>query len=48
MAVVPGTVSRYVLLKPLCPVTIVAHDGKDEERKETTTNRDVAARLGAL
>src|SRR5580704_9776561 len=31
MAVVPGTVSQYVLLKSHCPVTIVPHDGKDEE-----------------
>jgi nucleotide-binding universal stress UspA family protein len=28
---VPGTVSQYVLLKSHCPVTIVPHDGKDEE-----------------
>ena len=31
MAVMPGTVSQYVLLKSHCPVTIVPHDGKDEE-----------------
>jgi nucleotide-binding universal stress UspA family protein len=31
MAVMPGTVSQYVLLKSHCPVTIVRHDGKDEE-----------------
>jgi nucleotide-binding universal stress UspA family protein len=30
MAIVPGTVSQYVLLKSHCPVTIVPHDGKDE------------------
>ncbi len=35
MAVVPGTVSQYVLLKSHCPVTIVPHDGgKDEERDD--------------
>jgi hypothetical protein len=31
MAVVPGTVSQYVLLKSRCPVTIVPHDDKDEQ-----------------
>jgi nucleotide-binding universal stress UspA family protein len=31
MAVVPGTVSQYVLLKSHCPVTIVPHDDEDEE-----------------
>ena len=31
MAVMPGTVSQYVLLKSHCPVTIVPHNGKDEE-----------------
>jgi hypothetical protein len=31
MAVMPGTVSQYVPLKSYCPVTIVPHDGKDEE-----------------
>ena len=34
MAVVPGTVSQYVLLKSHCPVTIVPHEGKDEERDD--------------
>ena len=31
MAVMPGTVSRYVPLKSHCPVTIVPREGKDEE-----------------
>ena len=31
MAVMPGTVSQYVLLKSHCPVTIVPDEGKDEE-----------------
>ncbi|HUB22370.1 MAG TPA: universal stress protein [Streptosporangiaceae bacterium] len=30
MAVVPGTVSQYVLLRSRCPVAIVPHDDKDE------------------
>ena len=34
MAAVPGTVSQYVLLKSQCPVTIVPHDGKGEERDD--------------
>jgi nucleotide-binding universal stress UspA family protein len=34
MAVVPGTVSHYVLLKSHCPVTIAPHDGKDKERDD--------------
>ena len=34
MAVMPGTVSQYVLLKSHCPVTIVPHEGKDEERDD--------------
>jgi nucleotide-binding universal stress UspA family protein len=34
MAVVPGTVSQYVLLKSHCPVTIVPHDGKDEQSND--------------
>jgi nucleotide-binding universal stress UspA family protein len=45
MAVVPGTVSQYVLLKSHCPVTIVPTTAKTKKR--TTTIRDVAARLGA-
>ena len=35
MAVVPGTVSQYVLLKSHCPVTIVPHDGRDEHRDDS-------------
>ena len=34
MAVVPGTVSQYVQLKSHCPVTVVPHDGKDQERDD--------------
>ena len=34
MAVMPGSVSQYVLLKSRCPVTIVPHDGKDEHRDD--------------
>ncbi|HEX3965322.1 MAG TPA: universal stress protein [Trebonia sp.] len=31
MPTMPGTVSQYVLLKALCPVTIVPGEGRDEE-----------------
>ena len=31
---IEGTVSQYVLLKSHCPVTIVPHEGKDEERDD--------------
>jgi nucleotide-binding universal stress UspA family protein len=35
MAVVPGTVSQYVLLKSRCPVTIVPYDDKDEHTDDS-------------
>jgi len=41
MAVMPGTVSQYVLLKSHCPVTIVSTRART--KKAMTTIRDVAA-----
>jgi Universal stress protein family len=46
MAAVPGTVSQYVLLKPSAPSRSCPTTARAE--KETTTIREVAARLGAL